>query len=183
MMRAWVLVICLLFSSMGWAQIPTYYDDVNLTLTGQALELELATKISSNISFLPYTSSSYDCWNACQDGDQNPVNSSEVLLIYGWENGDDGTIQNDRTRDINTFGGGPDQWNREHVFPRSLASPVLTVDDPGPGTDLLNLRACDMQTNQKRSNLPFADGNGNSGFVGNASTRIRNPSSETLPGA
>ena len=150
------------------AQIPNYYNDVNLELVGEDLKNELADKISSNVTFLNYTSFSYDCWNAVQDGDENPVNSSEVVLLYGWENGMDGIATNDRTRDQDDYGNNAGDWNREHVFARSLASPPLTVDDPGPGTDVLNLRACDMQTNQNRSNLPFTDGSGNAGQVGNA---------------
>jgi len=148
------------------SQIPNYYNSVNLELTGTPLQTALSNKISSNVSFLPYTSASYDCWDALQDGDQNPVNSNEVLLIYGWESGQDFNGQNDRERGINNFGGALGTWNREHVFPRSLASPALTVDNPGPGTDILNLRSCDVQTNSNRSNLPFVDGNGIAGMVG-----------------
>ena len=158
-----ILLLCQL-AIVGHSQIPAYYNDTDLTLTGSELRIELSDKISSNISFLNYTSSSYDTWDALQDGDQNPNNSNQVLLMYGWESGQDGTVINDRERDINDYGGFSGDWNREHVFARSLALPSLTVNDPGPGTDILNLRPCDEQTNQNRSNFSFADGSGNSGF-------------------
>jgi endonuclease I len=148
------------------AQIPNYYNGADLNLTGNELKTELSDKISSGVSFLSYTSSGYDAWDALQEGDQNPSNSGEVLLIYGWESGSDGDITNDRERSVFDFGGSAGDWNREHVFARSLAEPNLTVDNPGPGTDILNLRSCDVQTNSDRSNRPFVDGSGNAGIVG-----------------
>lgn len=160
-----LLTFCFLAISVH-AQIPSYYNSVDLELTGSALQVELSNKISLGVSFLNYTSSSYDAWDALQDGDKNPENPNEVLLVYGWESGQDGTLTNDRERGINDYGGSSGDWNREHVFARSLALPALTVDDPGPGTDILNLRPCDEQTNQTRSNFPFVDGNGNAGFSG-----------------
>ncbi|MFT6998949.1 MAG: endonuclease I [Cryomorphaceae bacterium] len=160
-----LLTFCFLAMVSG-AQIQSYYNGLDFDLTGPALQTELSNKISSNVSFLNYTSSSYDAWDALQDGDQNPDDGNEVLLLYGWESGQDGTLTNDRERGINNYGGSSGDWNREHVFARSLAVPALTVDDPGPGTDILNLRPCDEQTNQTRSNFPFADGSGNGGFSG-----------------
>ena len=161
-----LLTLCLL-AITAQAQIPSYYNNVNLDASGAALQTELSNKISSGVSFVNYTSSGFDTWDALQDGDQNPDNTNEVLLIYGWEGGQDGTVTNDRERGINDYGGSGGDWNREHVFARSLAQPNLTVNDPGPGTDILNLRPCDEQTNQNRSNSPFADGSGNAGYVGN----------------
>jgi len=155
-----------LYAVSAQAQIPSYYTTVDLELTGNALKTELSDKISSGVNFLNYTSSSYDAWDALQDGDQNPTNSSEVLLIYGWENGTDADVSNDRERGVFDYGGANDEWNREHVFARSLAEPNLTVENPGPGTDILNLRSCDVQTNSDRSNRPFADGNGNASIAG-----------------
>ena len=87
------------------------------------------------------------------------------MLVYGY-NDNDAIVENDRTRDktlschsTSCFG----LWNREHVFPKSLASPNLVTNFPGPGTDVHNLRACDYSTNASRSNKKYNDGNGNSG--------------------
>jgi len=167
-MKLSVLLVTFFLTAVSvQAQIQSYYNDVNLELTGAELQTELSDKISSNVIFINYTSSGFDAWDALQNGDQNPENANEVLLLYGWESGLDGTLINDRERDINDYGGFSGDWNREHVFARSLATPNLTVDDPGPGTDILNLRPCDEQTNQNRSNFPFADGSGNAGITGN----------------
>ena len=90
--------------------------------------------------------------------------TSKVLLVYGY-NDNDASVENDRTRakslschTSSCFG----LWNREHVFPRSLASPNLVTNFPGAGTDVHNLRACDYSTNASRSNKKFDAGNGNS---------------------
>jgi endonuclease I len=167
-MKVSLLLLFLGFLGIIRGQVPGYYSDVNLELTGESLKIELAEKISENITYLAYSSTSYTTWDALKDGDKNPLDPNEVLLIYGWEEGTDAIPSNDRSRNANENGGNPGQWNREHVFARSLALPPLTVDDPGPGTDILNLRACDMQTNQARSNLAFTSGSGNAAQIGSA---------------
>ena len=57
---ALVGLLSLLISVPFVAQIPGYYNNLNLDLTGEDLLDELSTKISSNFTFIPYTSSSYD---------------------------------------------------------------------------------------------------------------------------
>lgn len=149
------------------AQIPAYYNDVDLTLTGTELRDALTAKLQSS-TYIPYTASGqFDAWDALRISDQNPENSQEVLLIYGWESGSDGNVTNDRSRNKFHNGNNVGDWNREHVFPRSRAVPALTVDDPGPGTDLHNLRPCDVQTNTLRNNLKFVAGTGNAGISSN----------------
>ncbi|PWG04908.1 endonuclease [Polaribacter aquimarinus] len=138
----------------------SYYSDVNLQLTGLALKNALATKITNtHTKFLDYTP---DVWIASKITDVNPNNANEVLLIYGFENGTDSNLDNDRTRGINNNGGSTTNWNREHVFPRSLGNPNLgTV---GPGADAHHLRPSDPSRNSSRSNRKFGRGSGNSGF-------------------
>jgi endonuclease I/chitodextrinase len=148
----------LLFTMAAYAQIPTYYNDVNLTLTGTALKDALATKIinthTTNLSYTP------GVWDALKQTDLDPTDPTKVLLIYGW-NDSDGDITNDRTRGVDQNGGGTGVWNREHVYAKSLANPNLGTS--GPGADAHNLRPCDAQRNSSRSNRKFGDGSGNSG--------------------
>ncbi|MDT7831617.1 endonuclease [Flavobacteriaceae bacterium S356] len=150
--------LMLLFTVATFAQIPTYYNDVNLTLTGTALKNALATKIinthTTNLSYTP------GVWDALKQTDLDPTDPTKVLLIYGW-NDSDGDITNDRTRGVDQNGGGTGVWNREHVYSKSLANPNLGTS--GPGADAHNLRPCDAQRNSSRSNRKFEDGNGNSG--------------------
>jgi endonuclease I/chitodextrinase len=137
-----------------------YYSDVDLSLWGITLKVELATKITAtHTNMLEYTPG---IWEACKATDINPNNSQEVLLIYGWEDGSDGTIVNDRERGIDNNGGGQGEWNREHVFARSLGNPNL--DFVGPGADAHNLRPSDASLNSTRSNRKFGLGSGNSDF-------------------
>ncbi|UAM99204.1 endonuclease [Polaribacter litorisediminis] len=153
------LTITLLSFTVTFSQ-ETYYNDVDLTLTGIALKDALATKITAtHTNFLVYTPG---VWEASKVTDVNPTNSSEILLIYGYENGSDGSIDNDRERGINNNGGGNSDWNREHVFARSLGNPNLGTT--GPGADAHHLRPSDPGRNSSRNNRKFGRGTGNSGF-------------------
>lgn len=147
----------------GWAQQP-YYDDVNLTLTGNALFIELQGKISDASSGFDYL----DARNALLTTDSNPENSTEVLLFYGY-NDTDGSCTTDRTRDKDEFGGLPCEYNREHVFARSNADPSMgdvNNSTTGIGADPHNIRATDQQMNGNKGNRKFAAGSGNAGTAG-----------------
>jgi len=166
-MKKTILLLFLFIGQLLVAQVPSYYNDVNLTLTGLALKTALSNKVkSTHTTLLPYSSSSFDTWDALKLSDVNPLNSSQVLLIYGWENGTDGNVTNDHERGINNTGGNVGNWNREHVFAKSLATPSLTTTNPGPGTDMHNLRPADVQWNGTRGSLKFISGSGNSGTTG-----------------
>ncbi|HHC80688.1 MAG TPA: T9SS type A sorting domain-containing protein, partial [Flavobacteriia bacterium] len=133
---------------------------VDFSLNGMALKNALIAKISNNTTALPYSSSSFDTWDALMLTDEDPNNSLNVLLIYNSQS----------EPKTNTVGNGnnsfPAVWNREHVFPKSLASPALETGNPGPGTDIHNLRAAKESVNSARGSLKFAAGSGNSGPVG-----------------
>jgi hypothetical protein len=79
-----------------------YYNDVDLTAEGIALKENLATKtISAHTNILSYG------WGAFQEGDLNPENSSEVLLIYDIQQVEkqqepEGLIKMVETREIGT---------------------------------------------------------------------------------
>ncbi|WP_046758031.1 endonuclease [Kordia jejudonensis] len=143
----------------------SYYNDVNLTLTGTQLRDELATKvINTHSNSLSYS----EIWTATMVTDLDPNNSNNVLLLYGWENGSDGDVTNDLSRDKNNNGGNVGEWNREHTFANSLASPDLdanTTNGP-PYSDAHNLRSTDVQRNGQRGSRLFSAGSGNSGTVG-----------------
>ncbi|WP_372793477.1 MopE-related protein, partial [Lutibacter sp.] len=146
--------------------IPPYYNGIDWNLTENDLFLELATRIKSNNTPIPYTSSSTDTWDVLKEVDEDPDISANVLLIYGFDD-DDGNFLTDRTRDKNLqdAGGGTGVWNREHVFAKFLANPNLDEGSPGPGTDVHNLRPADRDWNSERSSRKFTDGSGNSGIV------------------
>lgn len=160
-MKRYLLIWSLFVTFTLGAQIPSYYNNVNLTLTGQALKNELANKITvTHTTQLSYTP---DIWNALQQTDLDPSNSSNVLLVYGY-NDTDGNATTDRTRNKNNNGGNTGQWNREHVFAKSLGQPDLGTT--GPGADAHHIRSSDVQMNNDRGSRMFASGSGNAGTAG-----------------
>ena len=152
----------------SWAQIPDYYSDIDFDQQGVSLRIQLSNLIvDTHHTFLPYTSGATDTWDVLRISDLAYQNSDSVLLIYGFNDEDDEFI-NDRSRDAYQTchtGWCSGKWNREHVFARSLSNPELTTAEPGPGTDIHNLRAADSQKNSERSNRLFNAGSGNSGIV------------------
>jgi len=99
--------------------------------------------------------------------DENPSNSTDVLLIYGFD--DSGSCTTDRTRDKDDFGGLNCEYNREHTFAKSNASPEMgdvNNSTTGIGADPQNLRPADQLMNGNRGNRKFAEGSGNAGNVG-----------------
>jgi endonuclease I len=159
-MKKLLLWLFLAISITAYAQIPSYYNDVNLSQSGNDLKDELAIKIiATHSNFLSYTPG---VWNALQQADLNPSNSNEVILIYG-HNDNDGNVKTDRTRGKFDNGGSVGDWNREHVFAKSLANPDLGTS--GAGADAHNLRPCDFQQNSTRNNRKFGTGSGAAAFI------------------
>ena len=118
----------------------TYYNDVDLMLAGTELKEALAVKtIAAHTNVLEYTSSAPDTWDAIKATDAfiSATTQGDVVLFYGWEDGSDSDITNDYSRDdrLQDIGDGDSfVWNREHVFPKSLANPPLDTGVPGPST-------------------------------------------------
>jgi endonuclease I len=159
-MKQKLLSLFFLTTAISLAQVPAYYNDVNITLSGQSLKSELSSKITTtqnvNLSYTP------GIWDAMKQVDLDPANSNNVILIYGY-NDTDQDVTNDRTRNKNLNGGGATDWNREHVFPKSLGNPNLGTT--GAGSDIHHLRPADVTRNANRSNRKFAAGSGNSGIT------------------
>ena len=162
--------ILLFYTFITVAQVPEYYSSIDFNQNGALLRGQLSELIlNTHHTNISYTSSSTDTWDIIRMSDLEFENSSDVLLIYGY-NDDDGQFITDRTRykyDTCHTSSCIGLWNREHVFARSLANPNLTTFEPGPGTDVHNLRAADSQKNTQRSNRLFTDGNGNSTIIDN----------------
>ncbi|NLP57181.1 endonuclease [Lutibacter sp. B1] len=169
-MKKIIYIFIFAFVSPFYAQIQSYYNGLDLNKTGNDLFLELATRLESTHTGIPYTSSSStDVWDACKLADEDPEISTNVLLIYGF-NDDDGIPDTDRTRnkDLQDTGSGDSGvWNREHVFAKSLAIPSLVAEPDliNPGSDVHNLRPADRDRNSERLNRKFTDGSGNSGII------------------
>jgi endonuclease I len=152
-MKQFLFLILVCYSSIFIAQVPDYYNDVNLSLTGADLKAALATKITNthtnNLSYTP------GIWEASKITDINPDNSNEVLLVYGYENGTDDNDTNNKVAGKNEH---PELWNREHVYPQSLGVP--NIGTSGPGADAHSLRPCNPSRNSSRGNRKFSDSSG-----------------------
>ena len=145
-----------------FAQQP-YYNDVDLSLTGQDLYFALQQKIENASSSFNYG----DTRDSMKITDEDPENNNNVLLLYGYD--DSGSCTTDRSRNKNDYGGSSCQYNREHTFARSNANPSMgNVDNgtTGIGADPHNIRPTDQQMNNNRGNKKFAGGSGNAGDVG-----------------
>ncbi|WP_299158100.1 endonuclease [uncultured Tenacibaculum sp.] len=151
--------ILLIVSISVFSQVPPYYNDVNLNQTSTALKNALATKIISthatNLSYTP------GVWDALKQSDLDLTNNSKVVLIYGYSDSD-GNYVTDRTRSKDANGGSAGtQWNREHVYPKSLGNPNLGTS--GAGADAHHIRPADISFNSQRSSKKFVAGSGNAG--------------------
>ncbi len=156
------LYLVLGISLGAYAQQP-YYNDVDLTKTGQDLYFELQAKIDMASATFNYD----DIKDSLKITDEDPTNSSKVLLVYGYNDGD-GNCTTDRSRLKIAFGGTSCEYNREHVFARSLANPSMgdvSATTTGIGADPHNLRPSDQQMNNDKGNKLFASGSGNAGNV------------------
>jgi endonuclease I len=120
-----------------YSQIPAgYYDDVQ-GLTGNELKNGLHNIIDDHIEF------SYNDLRdfILKNTDEDPDNSDNVILLYSG-----------RSQAKSTFGGGANDWNREHVWAKSHGD---FDNDPPAGTDAHHIRPTDVSVNSTRGNLDF----------------------------
>jgi endonuclease I len=146
----------ILLSVASFAQIPSYYSGVDFTQSATSVKSQLTNLITTtHTTELVYTSGSsgfLDTWTVLKASDLDPVNSANVLLLYGWNN-ESATVSEERTRDSNESchtSSCAGKWVREHTFPKSLGNPNLGTQFAG--ADAHNLRAIDAQRNGSRSN-------------------------------
>ena len=132
-----IVSIITLISSASFAQIPAGYYDNAQGLTGEELKTALHNIIDN------HTEHSY---NALRDyilknTDEDPNNSNNVILLY-----------TGRSQAKSTFGGGANDWNREHVWAKSHGD---FGNNPPAGTDAHHIRPTDASVNSSRGNLDF----------------------------
>ncbi|MEU4380778.1 endonuclease [Micromonospora echinofusca] len=116
----------------------TYYANA-IGKSGTALRSSLHSIVKVQ------TKLSYDqVWEALRDTDQDPANSSNVILLY-----------TGRSQSKTSNGGGVNDWNREHVWAKSHGDFGTAT---GPGTDVHHLRPTDVSVNSTRGNKDFDNG-------------------------
>ncbi len=117
-------------------EFPIYYKDAQ-DLRGNALKSSLRTIITKTHTKITSYS---DCKKYLQNADEDPNNSSNMLLFYTGE-----SIK--KTDNMNI-------WNREHVWAQSLG----WFKTSGAGADLHHIRPCDPGVNSSRGNKKFGTG-------------------------
>ena len=132
-----ISIIYILISGGAFAQIPAGYYNNAQGLTGEELKSALHNIIDN------HTEHSY---NALRDyilknTDEDPNNSNNVILLY-----------TGRSQAKSTFGGGANDWNREHVWAKSHGD---FGNSPPAGTDAHHIRPTDASVNSSRGNLDF----------------------------
>jgi len=130
-------LLIILYSAIVFAQIPDgYYDEADGFL-GDELKLALHNIIDNHVEY------SYNDLRdfILKNTDEDPDNSDNVILLY-----------TGRSQAKNTFGGDPNEWNREHVWAKSHGDFGNT---PPAGTDAHHIRPTDVSVNSARGNLDF----------------------------
>lgn len=158
-MKLTTTLLILLLNYLAVAQVPTYYSSIDFSQSGTSVKAQLASLITTTHNAITYS----ECWDVLKASDLDTGSLDRVLLVYGYDDGDGNPIT-DRTRHKDLNGGSNGEWNREHVFPKSLGTPDLGTS--GPGSDAHNLRSSDVQQNGNRANKLFTDGSGNAGTSG-----------------
>lgn len=110
-----------------------------LNKEGQALKNALHDIISKQ-KVLSYS----NVWDAIKYTDEDPNNSSNVILFYSG-----------KSSSKTNSGGNVGNWNREHTWAKSHGN---FGTSNGPGTDIHHLRPTDVQVNSSRGNLDFDNG-------------------------
>ncbi|WP_298770918.1 endonuclease [uncultured Shewanella sp.] len=126
----------------------TYYANA-INLTGETLKSALNTIIDG------HTSLSYSqVWDALAVTDEDPDNSSNIILFYTQRS-------QDKVNRVGGSGANNDQndWNREHIWPKSHGFPSSGDD---AYTDIHHLRPSDESVNSTRGNLDFDNSSSNS---------------------
>lgn len=135
-----IVLISFLFCLTAFSQIPPGYYNSAEGLTGQSLKTALHNIIDNHTEY------SYNNLRdfILENTDEDPNNSSNVILLY-----------TGRSQNKNTFGGGANDWNREHVWAKSHGD---FGNNPPCGTDAHHIRPTDASVNSSRGNKDFDNG-------------------------
>ena len=139
-MKNTILILFIFFALFNLkAQIPSGYYDGTEGLMEEQLKSALHDIIKNHTEY-----SYSDLKWMLKETDEDPNNSSNVILLY-----------TGRSQGKNTFGGGANDWNREHVWAKSHGG--FGTSAPA-GTDAHHLRPTDASVNSSRGNKDFDNG-------------------------
>lgn len=132
---------------------PNGYYDAALDQTGQTLKQALNGIISQGHIKLSYTDNSspdaMDVWKALMITDEDPYQSDHVILLYTGRS----QLNTERSGQGSL---GQDNWNREHLWPKSHGG--FNNSSAYAYTDIHHLRPSDESINSERGSLEFNEG-------------------------
>lgn len=140
MKKTLLLTVLFIATIISVGQIPPGYYDEAEGLSGDQLKQALHQIIDDHDEY------SYDDLRdfILKNTDEDPNNPNNVILLY-----------TGRSQPKSTFGGGADDWNREHVWARSHGD----FGNSAPcGTDAHHIRPTDASVNSSRGSLDFDAG-------------------------
>ena len=156
-----------------------YYDDININATGGmngALRTALTSLIRPNDFYIYGGSGTNRLSTQLQYADQDPTNSSNMLMFYTR----DSITKTAATVDSIV------KWNREHVWCKNRSNTNWKKDNGAEdeaGTDILHLRPTYPSTNSSRGDTPYGDINKTSPKYYDPDTeKVTNDSSKMLWG-
>lgn len=167
MKQSYFLIITLITTSIGFAQIPSnYYDSAN-GLTGYSLKTQLKNIITNGHSDQGYGSLYYGYETTHSDNveESGYENDNTVLLFYTENpNGSDSYEYNHGSRQCGNYNSENDCYNREHIIPQSSFGSASPMQN-----DIHHVIPSDGYVNGQRGSLPF-------GTVGSANWTSQNGS-------
>ncbi len=142
------ILTIVLSSNFIYAGIPDGYYTNAGSKSGNELKAALHAIISNHTRY-PYTSASTDVWDLLKITDEDPNNSSNIILLYTGRS----QAKTENSGENLTYTG--DRWNREHVWAKSHGFPDETDT---AYTDIHHLRPADESVNSTRNNREFDEG-------------------------
>lgn len=141
--------------AVSWSQIPTGYYTSAAGLTGENLRTALKTITSTGHVKLPYTSTSFDVWDAFQFTDVRPTAPTIVWDMYSDRPGSTPayvyTIFTSQCGSASVEGS---CYSREHCFPSSWWGGTDSATNQ-QFSDLHHIFPSDQFVNNKKSNYPI----------------------------
>lgn len=153
MKQSYFLIITLITTSIGFAQIPSnYYDSAN-GLTGYSLKTQLKNIITNGHSDQGYGSLYYGYETTHSDNiDESGYENDNTVLLFYTENpnGSDSYEYNHGSRQCGNYNSENDCYNREHIIPQSSFGSASPMQN-----DIHHVIPSDGHVNGKRGSLPF----------------------------
>lgn len=154
-LRITLLLLLGFYISICSGQIPTGYYNSATGLTGENLRTALKTIISNGHVKLPYTSTSFDTWDAYQYTDVRPATPNIIWDMYSDRPSSPPAYTFTLfTSQCGTAAAEGDCYSREHCFPKSWWGGADNVSNP-QYTDLHHLFPSDQYVNNKKNNYPI----------------------------